>query len=101
MLKLFCLIKPDCAFFGEKDYQQLFIIKKLVKDFNLNINVQAVKTVRDKNGLALSSRNRLLTIHEKNIASKVNIFLKEVASRNLKKSEALLTQVLKNFILKA
>ena len=95
VLKLFCLIKPDYAFFGEKDYQQLFIIKKLVKDFNLNINVQAVKTVRDKNGLALSSRNRLLKSHEKNIASKVNIFLKEVASRNLKKSEALLTQVSK------
>ena len=62
VLKLFSLINPNFAFFGEKDYQQLFIIKKLVKDLNLKINIISVKTVRDENGLALSSRNRLLTV---------------------------------------
>ena len=95
VLKLFCLIKPRHAFFGEKDYQQLFIIKKLVRDLNLNINVHAVKTVRDKNGLALSSRNRLLNAFEKDTASKVNIYLKKVDTKNLKNSKVLLKRISK------
>ena len=85
VLKLFSLINPNFAFFGEKDYQQLFIIKKLVKDLNLKINIKSVKTVRDENGLALSSRNRLLLLLiKKKIASKVNTILKGVS---LKKSK--------------
>ncbi len=95
VLKLFCLIKPRVAFFGEKDYQQLFLIKKLVRDLNLNIEIQAVKTVRDKNGLALSSRNRLLNKEEKNIASKVNIILREVSLKKLKSTKSKLNQISK------
>ncbi len=95
VLKLFCLINPRVAFFGEKDFQQLFIIKKLVRDLNLNIDVQAVKTVRDKSGLALSSRNRLLSKEEKNIASKVNIILKEISLINLKSIKTILNQTSK------
>ena len=90
VLKLFCLINPEFAFFGEKDFQQLFIIKKLVRDLNLNVNVQEVKTVRDKNGLALSSRNRLLNKEEKNIASKINSILKEVSIKDLKINKPIL-----------
>ena len=90
VLKLFCLINPEFAFFGEKDFQQLFIIKKLVRDLNLNINVQEVKTVRDKSGLALSSRNRLLNKEEKNIASKINSILKEVSIKDLKINKPIL-----------
>ena len=60
-MKLFSLTNPDIAFFGEKDYQQLLIIKKMVKDFNLSIRIKSVKTVRDSYGLALSSRNKLLS----------------------------------------
>ena len=97
VLKLFCLINPKGCFFGEKDYQQLFIIKKLVRDLNLNIDVQAVKTVRDKNGLALSSRNRLLSKDEKNIASKVNIILKE----SLKKFKKAYKDYIKSRFLKS
>ena len=84
------LINPEFAFFGEKDFQQLFIIKKLVRDLNLNVNVQEVKTVRDKNGLALSSRNRLLNKEEKNIASKINSILKEVSIKDLKINKPIL-----------
>ena len=61
VLKLFLLINPTKAFFGEKDYQQLLIIKKIVKDLCLKINIVMVPTVRDSHGLALSSRNRLLS----------------------------------------
>ena len=95
VLKMFCLINPSFAFFGEKDYQQLFIIKKLVRDLNFKINIQAVKTVRDKNGLALSSRNRLLSTKEKNIASKVNLILKEVTKKSLKNTEIILKRITK------
>ena len=98
VLKLFCLINPRVAFFGEKDFQQLFIIKKLVRDLNLNIDVQAVKTVRDKSGLALSSRNRLLSKEEKNIASKVNIILREISLKNLKSTKSILNQIPKSYI---
>jgi pantoate--beta-alanine ligase len=90
VLKLFCLINPRFAFFGEKDFQQLFIIKKLVRDLNLNINVQEVKTVRDKSGLALSSRNRLLNKEEKNIASKINSILKKVSIKDLQINKSIL-----------
>lgn len=51
---------PDYAFFGEKDFQQILIIKKLIEKYNLNVKVRSVHTVRDENGLALSSRNFLL-----------------------------------------
>ncbi len=59
--RLFDLIKPDTAYFGRKDFQQLAIIRKLVKDYNLNIKIQAIDTVRKNDGLAMSSRNKLLS----------------------------------------
>ncbi len=86
VLKLFSLIKPQIAFFGEKDYQQFIIIKKLVKDLNLDIKVVKVKTVRNEKGLALSSRNRLLSQPERDKASKIYSILKSLSLKNLKKS---------------
>ncbi|QDD13192.1 pantoate--beta-alanine ligase [Candidatus Methylopumilus rimovensis] len=59
--KLFNLIQPELAFFGRKDFQQLFLIKELVKQLNYPIHIIAIDTVRDKNGLAMSSRNILLS----------------------------------------
>ncbi len=59
--KLFNLIRPDYAFFGEKDYQQLVLIKRMVKDLNIGTHVIGVPTVRERDGLALSSRNVYLT----------------------------------------
>lgn len=61
LLKLFNIIRPTQAYFGEKDFQQLTIVRRLVKDLDLSIKVVAVPTVRDLDGLALASRNRRLT----------------------------------------
>ncbi len=63
--KLFNLIQPDLVYFGEKDFQQLQIIRKMIADMAYDITLVSVPTVRDKNGLALSSRNNLLSAEEK------------------------------------
>jgi pantoate--beta-alanine ligase len=60
VLKLLQIVQPDRVFFGEKDYQQLVLVRQLVDDFNIDVRVVAVPTARDLDGLALSSRNRYL-----------------------------------------
>ncbi|MFO1241991.1 MAG: pantoate--beta-alanine ligase [Rickettsiales bacterium] len=66
--RLLNLVAADYAFFGEKDYQQLAIIKRMVRDLNLPIEIMAVSTAREADGLALSSRNRDLTPEERETA---------------------------------
>ena len=70
--KLFNIIKPDIAIFGEKDFQQVLVIKKLVNDLNFNVEIFAQPTVREESGLAMSSRNQRLS--EANKIKAANIF---------------------------
>ncbi len=69
--KLFNIINPDKAFFGEKDYQQLKIIQKMVKDLNFDIEIIPVPTKREQDGLAMSSRNTYLSVSDRKRASSV------------------------------
>ena len=67
-LKLFAVVAPDRAYFGEKDAQQAAVVKRLVRDLALPLEIRLVPTVRDPDGLALSSRNRHLTPDERRLA---------------------------------
>ena len=78
VLKLFDIVQPDAAFFGEKDYQQYLVIKKMTESLKLNTRIICVKTVRDRNGLPLSSRNSYLSGQEFKIAIKINKLLKKL-----------------------
>jgi len=74
--KLFLISGANKAFFGEKDYQQVFLIEKMVKDLNFNIEIHRVPIVREESGLALSSRNEYLTADERKQALGISEGLK-------------------------
>ncbi len=79
--KLLLQVTPDVALFGEKDYQQLQIIKRLVSDLNINTDITGVPIVRDEQGLALSSRNAYLNDAQYNIAIALNKTLFAMAEK--------------------
>jgi pantoate--beta-alanine ligase len=79
--RLFHIVCPDVAIFGEKDYQQLIIIQRLVKDMGFPIHVEPVRTQREKDGLAYSSRNSYLTTQERSIAKQLYATLLEIKAQ--------------------
>lgn len=78
VMKLFNIVQPEFAFFGQKDAQQLVIIKKMVKDLNVPVEIISCPIVRDENGLALSSRNKYLTEEGKKDALVLNKILSNI-----------------------
>ncbi|HEJ9179899.1 pantoate--beta-alanine ligase [Serratia sp. IR-2025] len=79
--KLFNLVQPDLACFGEKDYQQLALIRKMVADMGYDIDIVGVPTVRAKDGLALSSRNGYLTAEERKVAPQLSKIMNGLAQQ--------------------
>lgn len=75
--RLFYIVCPDRAYFGEKDWQQIAVVKALVKYLNLKVEIVECETIREANGLAKSSRNTLLTADERSIAPKIYEALKD------------------------
>jgi len=80
VLKLLHLTRPDLAYFGEKDYQQLVLVRTMVRDLDLPVEVVPVPTVREPDGLALSSRNRYLSPREREAARCLSAALRAGAS---------------------
>lgn len=83
VMKLFNLVQPQLAVFGKKDYQQWFILREMVKQFNLPIEMMAGETKRESTGLAMSSRNGYLTEAEKHKAIELSQALHQVALNGL------------------
>jgi pantoate--beta-alanine ligase len=100
--KLFNMTFADKAFFGEKDYQQLCIIKRMVSDLNMSVEIISIPIIREKDGLALSSRNSLLTEEDRRAAPILNEALNragqiiEAGETSLAKIEKVILQTLKN-----
>ena len=84
---MFAIAKPDKAIFGEKDFQQLFLIKEMVKKLHIPVNIVSAPTIRDLNNLALSSRNTRLTESEKKAAS---VIFQALSTDNLEQAKAVL-----------
>ncbi|MGH1456769.1 MAG: pantoate--beta-alanine ligase [Alphaproteobacteria bacterium] len=78
--RLFNAIHPDIAIFGEKDYQQLQVIREMVDHYDMGVEIIGAPIARDEYGLALSSRNAYLSVDELDVARKLNIILRDTAT---------------------
>jgi pantoate--beta-alanine ligase len=88
--RLFDLVQPKHAVFGEKDFQQLFLIKKMVNNLKLPVNVVAAPTIRDSSDLALSSRNSRLSVEDKKVAQ---VIYQALAQNNIEDARELIKKV--------
>src|SRR6201993_2584153 len=79
--KLFTQVRPDVAIFGEKDFQQLRVVTQMARDLDLGVKVIGSKTVRERDGLAMSSRNVYLSADERRVAPELFRAMKECAAR--------------------
>ena len=92
---LFDCVKPDVAFFGSKDFQQVMIIKELVKQLKLKVEIKTCPIIREEDGLAMSSRNMRLSFEERNAAKLIPQLLNEAKSMKNKSNSI---QEIKNYI---
>ncbi len=88
--RLFDLVNPRHAVFGEKDFQQLFLINKMVNDLKLPVNIVAAPTIRDSSNLALSSRNSRLSVEDKKVAQ---VMYQAITQNNIEDARALMKKV--------
>ena len=88
--RLFDLVQPKHAVFGEKDFQQFFLIKKMVNDLKLPVNIVAAPTIRDSSNLALSSRNSRLSVEDKKVAQ---VIYQALAQNNIEDARELIKKV--------
>jgi pantoate--beta-alanine ligase len=85
--KLLLQALPDCAIFGQKDYQQLMVIRRFSADLNIPVNIIGAKILREEDGLAMSSRNRYLSPQERKTAPVLNRVLADITARAAKGAE--------------
>lgn len=87
VLKLFNMVQPDLAIFGEKDYQQLLVVRKMVSDFNLPIEILSRPTQREDDGLAMSSRNSRLSAEQRKVAAELHRILLQTRQQVIESKE--------------
>lgn len=85
--KLFDYVEPDRAYFGEKDYQQICVIRRMVEDLKMEINIVACPVIREESGLARSSRNTLLSDEERQLAAHIYRVLSESRKKQMSVAE--------------